>query len=381
MAQAYLVGHGGALSPNTPGGDPVGNYLSKAIAVDNQKLQRQQSESYAKQVEAQALGQKLKHLEGVMDLAGSKSPAGRAAYAEYSGLVGIPYDPNDVDDETHTTIIDNGRKQWAKIAADKTLSDVDRQVKFEALRQAAIDAVSRAGGTKTERAAAVKAVEQDFSGREKLQTEGRRNKEHDRRAGGALGRTYAGQENADRLRREYRQDFPPAGRTAGSREGIDISATAATIRQSLEKRKYPGPDGRPTVAWEKLPAEEQDRLLLEAQQRAQRVVQGKAGVPGADPTAVGPVPGIRTDLPRPAPGPAISTGDPDEDQQVGALRDAYAEASAIQGDQKAKVKLVMQRAIEAGYDVQFNPETGDISAGKKRPGDVDRLKAALSAME
>lgn len=266
---SYLVGHGGALSPGAPGGNPVGNAISTAIAIDSQRLRQQQAETYAKQTAIAERGQKLRSLETTMDLLGTKTPQGMEAMHQYAKELGLDYDPGSTDPELVSNILTNGRKSYAKVAADPTLSDVAKLEKFGEIYFAAVDALRQYGGTKSEKRAAERAV--GDLGRSMLKTGelGPKLSDYEQRQGLIQGRQEALSLQGHEQRLEEIAARPKAaGTKADPDRTTAMTAARGVLMQRLRDLKnrddYKG-------------ASPQTRNVME--QETRRAVEAEYGVP------------------------------------------------------------------------------------------------------
>jgi len=162
MSTAYLVGHGDALGPGTPGGNPVGNALDTAMTLDQHALERQRQDLNAKMLQRQQDADEMKSLGQQLELVGTKSPAGQQIMGKMLGKWGITYDPSSVDPQTVATVTQNALKGWAQVNSDPSMSPDKKAEWIFEHQQAAIAALNAGGGTKSERAAGMAGIKSGF---------------------------------------------------------------------------------------------------------------------------------------------------------------------------------------------------------------------------
>ncbi len=382
--QPYLV-----TEHRDPIGDnPVQNALNVRNTLDQAAIEKKRSDLYQRQLDITEKAQNMKDLYSQLELVGSKSPAGQQIQHEILGHWGVSYDPNSTDPETVTNVVDNGIKGWEKIKGDPKMSTEAKQTWVFQQQQAAAAALARTGGTKSERAASADASKSIYGEMGKSLAGEDATTQHGIQVGQSLGasKTMAGihLDNSKSLV-DYKQQHGIGGGAGGRtpRADIDASGTYASMRKGLEEG-YHDYNGK-RVAWNALPLEEQTKKLSEAYTMAKAATgaQGKlSGVPGEDPTAIGPAPGegMRPDLPAPAAKPAASTGDPGNDAMIQSMTPVFDSVRSSKAPASERRKMLFDQARAKGLDVTYNPETGDVTAGRKRPHDADLLLEVLKSV-
>lgn len=366
MAQAYLVGHGGALSPNTPGGDPVGNALRWKTELDRTAIQKQQSESYARQLDLTERAQNFKQMRAQLDLVGSNSPQGQAIARQLAGDLGLPVDEN-TDPELLSTVIGNGFKKVDGLVANRKLSPQAISEGIGEMYFAAVDALKGVGGTKQEKEAAFRAL-------------------------GDVYRTRLGEgRDASRQARQYGYSSALQGqRSADSRALVDYKLERGVGRGSTGTDS--GPRTRANSEWNRaleeqpwlngIPVNERtpERVEFEMNRYRDKVLtrNGLAPVTPWTPDArdMGPTasPNVPTGRPAPAEAspaqpaaggmmgppepPRVSTGDPSLDSAYKALGKSFAKIRAMQGTGRDRLMAIVKRAKDAGLQIEYSPEAG-----------------------
>ena len=162
MAQAYLVGHGGALSPNTPGGNPVGNALGTASTImglrdqrDRTAIAQQEVERRTRALDIEQKENDLKNFMSEREVWGQGTPQRQEINNRLLGIMGIT-ETSHVAPEAVDNMVTQTQKRLSNLQHKYTVGKLSEDAYYDGVGSALFavhDAINKGNGTLKEKEA------------------------------------------------------------------------------------------------------------------------------------------------------------------------------------------------------------------------------------